>query len=263
MFSKKTTDTSGETAETVEKKQKKVRERKPMDGHRKLSIVCGVCVAVTVGAVGFSAVQYTQASDLMAEIDASTVEVLVPSADIPAGTAITAENLVMAKVPKTYIPQDAAKKKKDISGLTALTDLTAGIPIDLSCVSASKTPAGVTSAVRSGYVAKMVALDVAPGLSPMLAPGDYVTVSGLVDKEVISYRNIRVVALDGSFSAPRGTAYTTVTLELTPEQADALLGAAISLTAESAEDHIVTDDIAPVDEVAPVDQTTEEDVDAQ
>lgn len=263
MFSKKTTDTSGETAETVEKKQKKVRERKPMDGHRKLSIVCGVCVAVTVGAVGFSAVQYTQASDLMAEIDASTVEVLVPSADIPAGTAITTENLVMAKVPKTYIPQDAAKKKKDISGLTALTDLTAGIPIDLSCVSASKTPAGVTSAVRSGYVAKMVALDVAPGLSPMLAPGDYVTVSGLVDKEVISYQNIRVVALDGSFSAPRGTAYTTVTLELTPEQADALLGAAISLTAESAEDHIVTDDIAPVDEVAPVDQTTEEDVDAQ
>ena len=259
MFSKKTTDTSGETAE---KKQKKVRERKPMDGHKKLSIICGVCVAVTVGAVGFSAVQYTQASDMMEEIKASTVEVLVPSTDIPAGTAITAENLVMAKVPKTYIPQDAAKKK-DVSGLTALTDLTAGIPIDLSCVSASKAPAGVTSAVRSGYVAKMVALDTAPGLSPMLATGDYVTVSGLIDKEVISYQNIRVIALDGSFSVPRGTGYTTVTLELTPEQADALLGADISLTAESNEDHIASDE-APVEaEAAPVEQTTEEAVDAQ
>lgn len=266
MFSKKTTDTSGETAE---KKQKKAGERKPMDGHKKLSIICGVCVAVTVGAVGFSAVQYTQASDMMAEIDATTVEVLVPSADIPAGTPITAENLVMKKVPKTYIPQDAAKKKKDISGLTALTDLTAGVPIDLSCVSGSKAPAGVTSAVRSGYVAKMVALDTAPGLSPMLATGDYVTVSGLVDKEVISFQNIRVVALDGAFSVPRGTGYTTVTLELTPDQADALLGADITLTAESAEDHIAADEVAPVDATAPVDeaapaeQTPEEAVDAQ
>lgn len=260
MFSKKTTVPSGDTGE---KKQKTARERRPMDGHRKLSIICGVCVAVTLGAVGFSAVQYTQASDMMSEIKATTVEVLVPSTDIPAGTTIDAEDLVVAKVPKTYIPHAAAKKEKDVSGLTALTDLTAGIPIDLGLVSGSEAPAGVTSAVKSGYVAKMVALDTAPGLSPMLATGDYVTVSGLVDKEVVSFQNIRVIALDGSFSVPRGTGYTTVTLELTPEQADALLGADISLTAESAEDHVAAEDADPAAAAASAEQTPEEDVDAQ
>lgn len=210
--------------------------RGPMDSRRKLSILTGACVAVTIGAVGFSAIQYSQASEMTARLEGSTAKVLVATEDLPAGTTLTAENTELALVPSRYIPTNAAESEDDAVGLTTLTAVTAGLPIDLSSLSGSETPAGLPVAIRDGYVAKMVSLDTASGLSPLLAPGDYVTVSGYDEEtgEVITHTGVRVLAVDGSLSGAAGTEYSTVTLELHQEQADSLLGLVVSLTAEPA-----------------------------
>lgn len=220
--------------------------RGPMDSRRKLSILTGACVAVTIGAVGFSAIQYSQASEMTARLEGSTAKVLVATEDLPAGTTLTAENTELALVPSRYIPTNAAESEDDAVGLTTLTAVTAGLPIDLSSLSGSETPAGLPVAIRDGFVAKMVSLDTASGLSPLLAPGDYVTVSGYDEEtgEVITHTGVRVLAVDGSLSGAAGTEYSTVTLELHQEQADSLLGLVVSLTAEPASTHVDDEETA-------------------
>lgn len=233
---------------TAEKRKSRTARtpRGPMDSRRKLSILTGACVAVTIGAVGFSAIQYSQASEMTARLEGSTAKVLVATEDLPAGTTLTAENTELALVPSRYIPTNAAESEDDAVGLTTLTAVTAGLPIDLSSLSGSETPAGLPVAIRDGYVAKMVSLDTASGLSPLLAPGDYVTVSGYDEEtgEVITHTGVRVLAVDGSLSGAAGTEYSTVTLELHQEQADSLLGLVVSLTAEPASAHVDDEETA-------------------
>ena len=86
----------------------------------------------------------------------------------------------------------------------------------------------------------MFAMDVAPGMSPLLAPGDIVSVTGVDpngdDAEPVVYSGVRVLACDGMLAGPATEGYATLTLELTPEQAKTLLTMAVSVSAESEED---------------------------
>ena len=217
----------------------------PEKRRRQLSWLCGACAAVAVGSLAFAAVEFTVAQDTVAKTQADMIEIVVPKETIKAGTPITADMLEEAQVPKRYAPSDAADEsnKSDLIGKAPVGDLTKGVPISMSTVQGSSNPSSISLALASGHVARTFSLDAAASMSPLLKPGDYVTVTATFKagngstQQTVAYQNVKVLATDATLQSSDGSSqsagYSTVTLELTPEQLSELGTAdSISLAAQ-------------------------------
>ena len=135
-----------------------------------------------------------------------------------------------AQVPKRYVPADAAdgSSKSDLIGKAPVGDLSAGVPISMGTVQGSSNPSSISLALASGHVARTFSLDAAASMSPLLKPGDYVTVTATFKsgngstQQTVAYQNVKVLATDATLQSSDGSSqsagYSTVTLELTPEQ---------------------------------------------
>lgn len=202
----------------------------PEKRRRQLSWLCGACAAVAVGSLAFAAVEFTVAQDTVAKSQADMIEIVVPKETIKAGTPITADMLEETQVPKRYAPTDAAdaSNKSDLIGKAPVGNLTKGVPISMSTVQGSSNPSSISLALASGHVARTFSLDAAASMSPLLKPGDYVTVTATFKagngstQQTVAYQNVKVLATDATLQSSDGSSqsagYSTVTLELTPEQ---------------------------------------------
>ena len=202
----------------------------PEKRRRQLSWLCGACAAVAVGSLAFAAVEFTVAQDTVAKTQSNMVEIVVPKDTIKAGTPITADMLEEAQVPKRYVPADAADEssKSDLIGKSPVGDLSKGVPISMGTVQGSSNPSSISLAIASGHVARTFSLDAAASMSPLLKPGDYVTVTATfksgngATQQTVNYQNVKVLATDATLQSTDGSSqssgYSTITLELTPEQ---------------------------------------------
>lgn len=202
----------------------------PEKRRRQLSWLCGACAAVAVGSLAFAAVEFTVAQDTVAKSQADMIEIVVPKETIKAGTPITADMLEETQVPKRFVPSDAADEsnKSDLIGKAPVGNLTKGVPISMSTVQGSSNPSSISLALASGHVARTFSLDAAASMSPLLKPGDYVTVTATFKagngstQQTVAYQNVKVLATDATLQSSDGSSqsagYSTVTLELTPEQ---------------------------------------------
>ena len=144
------------------------------------------------------------------------------------------------------MPGDActSKTQYDLVGKSPVGNLSKGVPISMGTVQGTSNPSSISLALSEGHVAKTFSLDAAASMSPLLKPGDYVTVtasfkgngSGTVQTE--NYENVKVLATDASLqsssdSGSSNGSYSTVTLELTREQLTEISSAdSISLSAQ-------------------------------
>lgn len=198
--------------------------------------------------------------DSMEELRASSVDVelfdrlmtddfnvVVTNRDVAAGETITEADLETQAVPKAYCPTDAATKVSDVAGHTSLTTQTAGTSISLSSLQASSSPAHITSAIEEGHVAIALSLDSSKSLSPLLRVGDRVNVMAVVSDGATSSAetvcaNVKIIALDSALSGSPDAGYSLVTLDVTEDQAAAIVAnpnvtlTAIPQTAEGASD---------------------------
>lgn len=217
----------------------------PEKRRRQLSWLCGACAAVAVGSLAFAAVEFTVVQDTVAKTQSNMVEIVVPKETIKAGTPITADMLEEAQVPKRYVPSDAADEssKSDLIGKAPVGDLSKGVPISMGTVQGSSNPSSISLALASGHVARTFSLDAAASMSPLLKPGDYVTVTATFKsgngstQQTVAYQNVKVLATDATLQSSDGSSqsagYSTVTLELTQEQLSEIGTAdAISLAAQ-------------------------------
>lgn len=217
----------------------------PEKRRRQLSWLCGACAAVAVGSLAFAAVEFTVAQDTVAKSQSDMIEIVVPKETIKAGTPITADMLEETQVPKRYAPSDAtdASNKSDLIGKAPVGNLTKGVPISMSTVQGSSNPSSISLALASGHVARTFSLDAAASMSPLLKPGDYVTVTATFKagngstQQTVAYQNVKVLATDATLQSSDGSSqsagYSTVTLELTPEQLSEIGSAdSISLAAQ-------------------------------
>lgn len=217
----------------------------PEKRRRQLSWLCGACAAVAVASLAFAAVEFTVAQDTVAKGQADMIEILVPKETIKAGTPITADMLEEAQVPKRYVPADAVDKsnKSDLIGKSSVGNLSKGVPISMGTVQGSSNPSSISLALASGHVARTFSLDAASSMSPLLKPGDYVTVTATFTagngstQQTVNYQNVKVLATDATLQSSDGSSqsagYSTITLELTPEQLTELGSAdSISLAAQ-------------------------------
>ena len=242
----------------------------PEKRRRQLSWLCGACAAVAVGSLAFAAVEFTVAQDTVAKTQSNMVEIVVPKDTIKAGTPITADMLEEAQVPKRYVPADAADEssKSDLIGKSPVGDLSKGVPISMSTVQGSSNPSSISLALASGHVARTFSLDAAASMSPLLKPGDYVTVTATfksgngTTQQTVNYQNVKVLATDATLQSTDGSSqssgYSTITLELTPEQLSEIGTAdSISLAAQPLSEN-PKDDAA----TAEADAAAQEDVQA-
>lgn len=200
----------------------------PTKGSRVLTAVAAAAIAVSVGATAFSGMRLAESSAIIAKNETDSVNVVVTTRDVAAGETISESDLETQSVPKAYCPTDAATKVSDVAGHTSITTQTAGASISLSSIQASASPAHITSAIEDGHVAIALSLDSSHGLSPLLAVGDRVNVLAAVSDGTTSSTeticgDVRVIALDSALAGTPEAGYSLVTLDVTPEQAAAIV----------------------------------------
>ena len=219
----------------------------PSKGTRALTVVAAAAIAVSVGATVFSGMRVAESSAIIAKNEANSVNVVVTNRDVAAGETITEADLETQAVPKAYCPTDAATKVSDVANHTSLTTQTAGTSISLSSLQASSSPAHITSAIEDGHVAIALSLDSSKSLSPLLRVGDRVNVMAVVSDGATSSAetvcaNVKIIALDSALSGSPDAGYSLVTLDVTEDQAAAIVAnpnvtlTAIPQTAEGASD---------------------------
>lgn len=219
----------------------------PSKGTRALTVVAAAAIAVSVGATVFSGMRVAESSAIIAKNEANSVNVVVTNRDVAAGETIDEADLETQAVPKAYCPTDAATKVSDVANHTSLTTQTAGTSISLSSLQASSSPAHITSAIEGGHVAIALSLDSSKSLSPLLRVGDRVNVMAVVSDGATSSAetvcaNVKIIALDSALSGSPDAGYSLVTLDVTEDQAAAIVAnpnvtlTAIPQTAEGASD---------------------------
>lgn len=220
------------------KKEKKPREKKakslksPLEKRaakqrgdaRRLTTLCGALAAVSVFAIGFSAVTFMSGQEMIGRATANLKSVVTVTQNVGVGSTITEDMLAVTQVPSEFVPEDAADEIDQVAGHKALSALTAGIPVSLTTIQASEEPANMASAVRDGYVAKMYALEGSAGMSPFLSPGDYVTCTYTKDtsgtSENVVLKHVRIIAVGSQLTGTGAEGYSSLTFELTQEQVE-------------------------------------------
>lgn len=193
---------------------------------KKLTVACAVLASISLISIGFAAVTFMNGGGGAAEAPVDTVSCVALAESVESGDIISADMLTEVEVPAQWVPSDVARSADEVDGLAAVTNLTAGLPISLSCLEGSKDPADLTTSVRAGYVAQMFSIDTAAGLSPFLAPGDYVDITygdqteGTVELKTLE--NVRVLAVGDELTGGQTDEYSSLTFELTERDAAAL-----------------------------------------
>ncbi|MBR0600010.1 Flp pilus assembly protein CpaB [Sinanaerobacter chloroacetimidivorans] len=168
--------------------------------------------------------------------DDEKMKVMTAAMDIPPNVTITEDMITAAELPLTAVISGVMTEPDQVIGKVAKSDILAGEQIlggKLISV-ADNTNGTLAYALEPGMRAITIAVDVTTGLSGMLKPQDRIDLIGEFEyqsagKPLDSYsnllaENIKILAVDNVLSAQgkangEGSAYVTITLEVTPKQA--------------------------------------------
>ncbi|WP_027717652.1 Flp pilus assembly protein CpaB [Desulfovirgula thermocuniculi] len=168
--------------------------------------------------------------------------VVVAREKIPPQTRIT-ENMVEVKeVPAAYVHKEALSRKEEAVGRVSTAPIFPGEQVLKGRVAAGDAAQGLAFQIGGGKRAATIAVDEVSGVGGHLRPGDRVDVVGTVDVPqggakvtvtTLLLQNVAVLAVDRSVEAggnrgagARAPQAQTVTLEVTPQQAQVLILAA-------------------------------------
>ena len=167
-------------------------------------------------------------------------EVVVAKTDIPLGEKITEEQLALLPMPNGSVPEGAFRKASEVVGRVAITRIGLREPITLSKLAPEGTEGGLSAVIPQGYRAMTVKVDDVVGVSGFIMPGSFVDVvaiivppgadqaKGPISKIVL--QSIKVLASGPKIDTPEKqrtpAEVRSVTLQVTPEQAEKLVLAA-------------------------------------
>lgn len=170
---------------------------------------------------------------------------------ILAGDEISASDLAFVSVPNSTVA-DGAITKKDIDdssktpvGRVATQYIAKGSQLTNASTAGKDNPESLAAAIGDGMEAVTISVDAQSGMGGMLRVNDRVKVIQPNDGSLggdgftVIADSVRIAALDGNFSSGSGSSdgYSTVTLEVTPEQAGKIRTAGgLTLTLPSSAD---------------------------
>jgi pilus assembly protein CpaB len=163
---------------------------------------------------------------------AATRQVIIAAADISPGTAISVQAIKAVTWPQEVIPPKSAASMREVEGRVVKVPIPQGNPILFSMLAPEGTAVGLSGILEDGKRALTVKVDEVAGVAGFIHPGDHVDV--LVDlalKEAAEHFSKTIlhditVLTTGQIWEQKGdnkpVVVNTVTLELTPENAEIL-----------------------------------------
>ena len=213
-------------------------------------VTAGLAV-IAVIAGGVAVVSEIDANNRIAEAFSGTTEVVAATKTIHAGEEISASDLAFISVPNSTVA-DGAITKKDIDdssktpvGRVATQYIAKGSQLTNASTAGMDNPESLAAAIGDGMEAVTISVDAQSGMGGMLRVNDRVKVIQPNDGSLggdgftVIADSVRIAALDGNFSSGSGSSdgYSTVTLEVTPEQAGKIRTAGgLTLTLPSSAD---------------------------
>lgn len=205
-----------------------------------------IVAAVLAAGAGLLTFNYLSSGRHVAE--APPRAVLVAAADIPAHTPLSSSMVNVVMRPSTDVDPNALSNPSDISGDVALGPIPAGAAITSSNTMHDEAPATNIHLMR-GYRAISIPVDEVRDVSGLIQPGDKVDVIAVPPRigstqptASIILRDVTVFAVGGTIAPltpgtppPPGTQPVpdvprSVTLEVTPDQAELLAMADLNAT---------------------------------
>ncbi|MFZ6754776.1 Flp pilus assembly protein CpaB [Undibacterium sp. Dicai25W] len=136
--------------------------------------------AITLGVVCFAGAQYylrTYLSQAESRLAGSykTKKVIVAAVELPAGTALSTDNLAVRTIPERYLSSNAVGPEDldAITGQHLLNSLKPGDPIDRGTLERADR-AALSTTIHSGERAITFPVDEISSISGMLVPGDII-----------------------------------------------------------------------------------------
>lgn len=201
-----------------------------------------VKVLAIVSALATALLLFFFLSSLSRPTATTTTSVIVAASDIPANTPITDAMVKTTELPAAAVVAGALTDKSEVIGKIANAEIFSGEQLlGAKLVSTGDDgSATLAYAIEPGMRAISIAVDETSGLAYMIAPGNNVDIIGEFVNTTINtadgsssdkttyttmvLENVAVLAVDNAFSEEGkinsdAPAYTTITLQVTPEQA--------------------------------------------
>jgi pilus assembly protein CpaB len=201
-------------------------------------------IVAVVLALGTGWLTLTYLSNLQRRSDANSapVQVIVAAQDIPARVTITPAMLAHISRPASAIDPGTVTDPKLAVGALSLITIPAGTSISQAMIG-HPSDVGLPVRMQAGMRAVSVQIDKVKGVSGLIEPGDRVDVIADPPRSAAApppastiLRGVRVLAIGDSLEnssatpSPQEQNSTTVTLEVTPKQADLLVMADLNTT---------------------------------
>ncbi len=168
------------------------------------------------------------------EIDKKTtpIEILVAARYIPAGNILTADMVQKKSVPESYVSPSAIQNIKEVSNLLTLVPISAGEQILSNKFGYSGNSLALN--LNNGLRAYTLEVNETSGVSDLIHPGNHVDIMAKItsNKRLITsfvFQNIEVLATGQKLAqneqknSTSPESYSTVTLAVTPDQAETLM----------------------------------------
>lgn len=198
---------------------------------KRLAAVAAASVAVALTSVAYGAWASTSSQVAVETATAGALPTLVAAADIRAGEELSSAPLEARSVPATYRLASALGEESlaegALSGSRALVDIPAGTQITPSLVTGVGGSGRLSADIGAGLEAVTVAVDTETGIAGWIEAFDLVRAvsaeSGASGETLLRTlcERARVVAVGGGLG-DEGSAGSSVTLEVTPAEADAV-----------------------------------------
>ncbi|MVF12531.1 Flp pilus assembly protein CpaB [Ketobacter sp. MCCC 1A13808] len=210
-----------------------------MKSNNKTSILLLLCALLAGGAGWYLSTnhidQEIKSYKSSFEAERESIEVVVASRDLKVGDTVSAQTASIRKIPKIYVPADAATPAQfsQIEGMPIIHPVKSGEPILSVHVSTSKVE-GLSSLLKEGERAITIPVSSQDTFSGFLAPGDTIDLmitlkDGEDSRTVPLAQNLRVLAtgsdLDDGVPEVSKRRYSEITLGVSPLYATRLIHA--------------------------------------
>jgi pilus assembly protein CpaB len=199
-----------------------------------MKIPAGLKYLVLAGVVGLVATVliHRYITTKTAIIEKPQDKVVVALLEIAPGTAISGRMVTEAAWPRENIPANALRSAQQVEGRVVMAVISKGEPILTTRLAPEGTAAGLGGMLKPGHLAVTVRTDEVSGVAGFINPGDYVDVlaelpggSGGEHFSKIILQSLKVLSkgqITDQGGEKKPQVVTTVTLEVTPEQAEIL-----------------------------------------
>jgi pilus assembly protein CpaB len=180
---------------------------------------------------------YRNASEI--EAKATPVQILIAADYIPAGVFLKANMVEKKAVPESFVSPSAIHELQEVDGLSTLVPISAGEQILSNKFGSGEETLALT--LNPGFRAYTVEVNETSGVGNLIRPGNHVDILTKLDsdkREITSFafQNLQVLAVGQKLTFNQAAqknqdsnlddnnaGYSTVTLAVTPEQAETLM----------------------------------------